>query len=503
MPKNPIEFAYGDYEDAAPAVENRRVLNCYPETTPGKNTKTIVRGIEGLQEIDTVSGLFLGSVTRANFRYYVIKNGVGGDLYSVNSAGVSSLAGNMPNLNATSNVRMLFNGKNIIIISDGLSQSNDYYYDPIGVVLDQIATLDPTYSGFARARDVVLKNGYYLFISGINLYHGDNVTLGTGLTFNALSFQPIPSGYSTAIGAVVANSQVYVFTKSGTLIYQAAPTTPFSFQRNISFDIPISATTRTSFTAVGNDIYLLGRTEEAQTVSFYRMSGSSIELLRDQEFKAPLIGDLALVMLSYQLNSHKFVGINNISTVVGADFCYIYDATESALRGYPMWQRRGFVKDTDNQELLNNYPIVEYFSFISTGPQQLWAFGYNKDNDTTYIYSILENSSLNIASFFDTPVDNERIFEYSFPLLRDSSSPIIIKSISIGFNENVSTAELLQTTDGVSFASLGVVDITSVTTNRAEWRRIGRYEVDVSYKIRATVIDTTKPFAIIDGYYIT
>jgi len=506
MPKIPIDFAYGDYEDAAPAVENRRVLNCYPETTPGDNARTIVRGVEGYNVAGSsvFTGRWIQTLETNNKLFHLINDGGVLKLYD----GIS-LAKTYATAGDVKFAKMASNGKFIVILvitlnGGSATSSNDQYYDlsTFGIG-GQMIVKDANWAGFGKAADVTFSDGYFVFTTTETIFHGDNVATGDGLTFNPLSFTTPPAEAGILSGVERANSQVYVFSQNRAFIYAVSPTVPFSFQLNKSFSVNINNLSYLTKISIGDSIYCIGSTDFTQVLGFYEISGSQVIQLKT--FNGAINAVTANPMYSYSINKHSFVGFTykEQGFQTEEDIAYCLDITESRMRGYPVWHRRGMVLDADNDSVVNgSYPIVSYVNNNNLS-NVVQAIGLNLDTDTTTLYNVLENSSLNEASFFDIDPVEVRVFEYSFPIIRNDSEPLFIKSISLGFNDNVATAELMQSIDGENYTSLGEFDLTTITSHRAEWRRLGRYETDVVFKVRTTTVEETKPMTIIDGYYMT
>lgn len=500
MPKIPIDFAYGDYEDAAPAVENRRVLNCYPETTPGRNTKTIVRAIEGFQFPSTVSGQFQCSVSARNVFYCVIRENTGQDkLYRYFATPTSTGFIFVTNLGNTgpvgqSTLRAATNGSNLVFVDNIVSSGNDYSYDIATTVVTQLSTVA---NYLTSVRDVVYKDGYYLFITDQALFHGDNsITGGTGIVFNALSFQLLPDGDVTAAGLAVANGVIYAMTLSGTYLYQTASTTPFSFSRSVNTFIGLGAFNSSSIISDGKRIFVRG-TANNGPYGYYLIEGTNYQLLSDESTYEITVGPN---FYHYRLNSHHFFGFTGQGGGDGDpsfETSRTYDITESRLRGYPIWHARDYVEVDSG--LSYDYPIVHY----QAGARLLIALGYSEDADETVVCLVDQASCLNEASFFGITQPVERQFEYSFPFIRNNSDPFSIRSVSLTFNENIKEAELFQSTNGVDFVSLGEYDLSAYTSNTAAWRRIGRFETDVMFKVVFKPVSTSQPLVLIDGYFET
>ncbi len=500
MPDTPIDFAYGDYEDPSSEVAFRRVLNCHAETTPGRNTKTIVRANEGFQFPTAVSGLFQCSVVSNGINYCVIREPGGQDkLYTYSANTTSTTMIFLANLGATggadqSTLRAATNGKNLVFVDNIVSSGNDYTYDISTTTVTQLSTVANYVSGVT---DVIQKDGYYLFIAGSVLFHGDNSISGggSGLVFNALSIQTLPNGDVQGKALVVANSVIYALTLTGTYLYQVASTTPFSFSVAQNTFINIAAFISTAVITDGKRIFLRGSADNGP-YGYYMIEGTSYQLLSDEPTIEITSGPN---FYNYRLNSHQFYGFTGQGPNDGDPFfeaSRTYDLTESRLRGYPVWHTRDYIQTSDG-ELSYDYPIVHYQS----ASRLLMAFGYSEDSAETSLVLVDQASCLNEASFFGITQSVERHFEFTFPYIRNDSKPFTIKSVSLMFNGNAKEVELFQTTDGVNYVSLGEIDISGNTSNVGEWRRIGRFEADVSFKIRFAPTTDTDPLVIIGGFF--
>lgn len=499
MPKIPIDFTYGYYEDAALKSANREVLNCYPETTQGDNQRTVLRTVENYQTREDTSTRSYGNSIMVGDVIYGVE--AGGQFFSIDvGTNTYTVIGNLPSAIYIP-YRMATNGDTIVMVNfQSGTVTNDFYYDTSSGTLDRITNKDAVYGGFSKARDVVYKDGYYLFITDDGLFHGDNfLSTGDGLVFNALSFAPLPAESGDGVGLEVANSQVYAFASNSTLLYQTAPTTPFSFARNTGFDLELGLTDPSMKVTFDDRIFLLGKAS-GSGASAYVLSGQSFENVSNTELDEDLKNiSYRAVVSTYVANGHRMITMRpHLSQGTSVD-PVVLDFTETQIKGFPVWHRRAF-------QSAGVWPIFEYFNTKqSTGTLDSTGFAMGIRNSGfrgTTLYQVKPTEVIGEPSEFDMP-GIDRYFEYTFPALRNDAEPFFIKSIRLMWTDNIKEVELFVTEDNSTYTSLGEFDLEATTEKQAEWRRINRFSNQAGFKVRFQTVNSTDNTVLITGNYMT
>lgn len=507
MANIPIPFSLGSYEDTSIRLGDRHLYNVYPETTPGAVNKGIARGVEGYKQIiSDVNGSLNTSIIVDDVLYYI----AGGNFYSAPMPnGPSANEGALSAVHGNTQSKLMSNGKNIVILAPSGGTSDDYYFDIAGSTLATITSKDADYPTFGKALDVTFKDGYYLFITETVLFHGDNVSTADGLGFNPLSFGLLPSANGAGVGLEVANSQVYVMTKSKTFLYQTAGTTPFSFSRSVGFDLDIGLASFSSKVTFQDQILMVGNTVGG-TLRAYLISGTSATTVSNDYIEQQLknYSDPAKMQVStFELRTHRFIHITQNVAAQGTASALVYDLTESQLVGANTWHERAM---TSGGAISTAYPIQQYLDAADTtfGYVNTYAMGVRDGFRGATLYQMEPDQSLGNLDVFDFGT-GQTFKEFSFQYLRSEGSSVMPKKIRLRFTDNVTTAELFSSTNGTP-VSLGVIDLTSIESKTAEWRRLGRYNEDVTFKVRFEadyVVNEfnpsfgNKPVSIIEGYF--
>lgn len=508
MPKIPIQFNYGQYTDVDRYYNERDVTNCYPFTSAGKNPKTIVRGSEGyLKLTDNIPNIFLGSIVVGDFAYVV----AGSNFYKVSMQTFVVTA--IGSVGITSQPILATNGDTIVIVFPNVTApSADYYYDIGTATLATIISKDANYAGYGKALDVVYKDGYYVFVTESNIFHGDSfLATGDGLAFNPLSFAPLPSASLKGTGLAVASSQIYVFSTSKTFSYQTASTTPFSFQRSLSFDLDLGLNNPTGKVVFNDRVVLLGRSVNSR-LSMYLLEGGSYRNISNTKLDNRLIAARNRALMSaYSINGHVFVSLA-FSRASGSPRSPIHlDITESDIVGYPIFHDKAWVAENSGHSKNTQFPIQQYISPVdNTYDEQTYLYAFGGEGDAinpTCLYRVIEDYSMPNPDFFDitevTPIDNSSV--YTFNPVGAESDPFKIRKVRMKFSENTKGAELFIRRIGeiplIAYESLGYIDLETSRTKVAEWRRINRFSEDIQFKVAFKPIDITRPNTLIEGYF--
>lgn len=509
MPKSPIKFDTGAYQDANGKLGGRILYNCHIETTPGAVNKEIIRSTEGYSQlINDVNGSFNTAIIVGDVLYYV----AGTDFYSAPLPnGPSTSEGALPAIFGNSQAKLASNGKNIVILAPGGTSSEDYYFDISGSALATIVSKDADWTSYGKALDIVFKDGYYLFITENNLFHGDNSATADGLGFNPLSFAALPSASGSGAGLELANSQVYVMTRRKTFLYQTASTTPFSFARSVGFDLDIGLASFASKVSFEDQILMVGNTAGG-TLRAYLISGTSYNTLSNDyiEDKLKLYSDPAKMQVStFEIRGHRFVHITQNVAAQGSIPALVLDLTETSMRGFGVWHQRALT--SAGSPIANFYPIQQYLDATDseTGYVSVYAMGVRDAFRGATLYKLEEDQTLGNAAVFDGSA-SQTFKQFTFQFIRNSGDPVTIKSIRLRFTDNVTTAELFYSIDGTTYTTLGSFDLTNIDSKTAGWRRIGRFNEDVSFRViyeADYVVDDINPQAgnkavsVIEGYF--
>lgn len=505
MPKIPLDFSYGAYSDDSPRAGDRVVLNCYPETTQGDVDKTIVRGVEGYEKLyngpdfNLNNGIIVGTAI-----YYV----AGRNLYRTYIyTGATTLLAVMSTAYNSSPAIMESNGKTIVILCPGHSSTADHYWDIVGNTGGTMASKSGIWTGFGEAIDVCVKDGYYFFITYTTTFHGSNSNTTDGLTFNALSFQPLPTVGELGVGVAVSNSQIYVMTQTKTYVYQTASTTPYSFARSVGFDIDIGLTSAFGKVAFDDQLFMIG-TRLGSAQKAYMISGTSYNAVSNSSVETNFPYKGIILVSAFEVRGHRMVQVTNnpvqtLGTGQPQGLTQVYDLTESMIKGVNVWHERKLDQGSNTKYPIKKYLDNQKYEYIN---DKIYALGLRDGVYLPAIYQIDTTQSIGAAQYFgDGDADTD--IEYSFNFLRNQGDSVTIKKLRIRFTDGIKTAELFVTQGSNVFTSLGEIDLTTVDSKTAEWRRLGRFNSDASFKIKliATSIggieeDGNDPVSILEGF---
>lgn len=468
MARIPLDVATGFYESSSSRLAAQECLNMYPRVveTQGALNPSALFATSGINEIATapVVGNYRGSIIYSVGSGDQIFAVFGTNLYQIDFAFTFT---NLGTISGLSDVRMAFNGETIAIQVSG---GNGYFYDAVNGL--QLIT-DAIYLSYGSVRDVVTKDGYFIFLTANEVFLSDPVTTNGGRGFPALSFftSEIKPDFNSR--AIVLNNELWIFGAETAEVFQNTGVADRLYQR-----LGGAAVQRGLFGS-GNIVIHLGRIffvgqSQGQGYAIYRLEGSVAVKVSTQAIDEIIN---SVISFSDLVNGFGFSFQENGSFFVGftfGDSTFIYDSTASALIGRPIWHERG----SDSS---------------SWRPR-----GFITRSGTTYA---LDDSAviaeLNANEGQEYGADITRRFSGQY--LSNQSASLIINEIEVRTQTNNltlddETIKLEVSYDGAeTWINLGDVSIgTSSNPNlRQIWRRIGQSNYQVVFRVTTNNTDAT------------
>jgi len=158
------------------------------------------------------------------------------------------------------------------------------------------------------------------------------------VTWDALNFGDASTDPDDIVALHQIHRQIYVIKQNETEVWGNFATCCFTFGRLETIYIMQGALCASSITRVGEDLLWLSRTKDGETV-IIECTGYAPRRISTHAIEDAIQGystALDAVAYAYQQNGHQFYVINFPS----GDATWVYDRTESALAGQPMWHQR-------------------------------------------------------------------------------------------------------------------------------------------------------------------
>lgn len=335
MPKIPLSIANGFYESRSLPFSAQRCVGWYPSYAENDALSEAAifgtPGTELLTDTPLTTEFGRGGDVIAGIPYFI--NGT--TLYrlertfDVNQNEVFSLViiGVIPGAGFVS---VSSNGFELCIV---VPNNSGYIYNVLTDDFQQI--IDPGFTANGKSERVVFVDGYFVHISGKNIFHS---LLNQGLEYNSLDAGQAQADPDDIVSSIVYKNQLMILGRETIEVFANVGKFPFTFQRIPGYFVPIGCFA--AFTAIEFNqaiAFLGGASREKSGVfwgsaqSFQRISTIPIE----QKIQKATDEEIAKAFTwTYSEDGAIFLGL------VVADDCFVYDANASRLAGKHIWHER-------------------------------------------------------------------------------------------------------------------------------------------------------------------
>lgn len=326
---------------------------------------------DGLTEwTDTGERPNRGAQVVGNTPYFVC----GQNLYQVTAGGGNI---NRGSISGTKRVSMANNGLKLVIVVPG---AQAYIYDVATTTLSQIT--DPDY---LPSDTVVFKDGYFVFTaSNGNIFFCS--ALNDPASIDALDFGSAEVSPDKIVAAHVNHNELYILGTDTIEIFQNVGGSGFPFQRIEGANIQKGCYAKFSIVEFDNSFLFIGGGlnempavwRVASSSSAQKVSTAAIDIAL-QEFNSTEISNA--FAFTYARRGNFFAAFTITSNRIPSR-TFVYDATSSAMRGYPVWHER-------QTGVVDNYwrvaAVVKAFGKLLCGDLIDGRIGYfNPDEYTDY-----------------------------------------------------------------------------------------------------------------------
>jgi hypothetical protein len=251
-----FNFIGGSYLSRSRNFDAQRCINLFPQPSESGQSKSIAMllGTPGLTLFSTLAG---GGV-RGCFRFSKTQSiaVVGGNVYSVTTAGVGTLIGTI--INRTTPVSMASNGTNVMLVTG----PEGYVITP-NAVTPSLSTVVPIAdSAFLGADVVYYFDGYFMFNQpGTGRYQ---ITTLFGTSVNALDFATAEGAPDLLVSLIVNQREGWLFGETSIEVVFDSGNNLFPFQRIQGAFIEQGCAAKYSPAKTGNAVYWLSADERGQ-----------------------------------------------------------------------------------------------------------------------------------------------------------------------------------------------------------------------------------------------
>lgn len=462
-------FVGPSYSARSKNLDAQRCINMYPEMG-GPNSKNVAAliGTPGLSLWTTLAGGGVRGLLRFNSTLSVAVCGT--NVYTVTSAGVSTLCGTIPNLSTP--VSMASNGTVVMIVTG-----------PGGYVLTPLtgAFTTITAPAFAGADKVDFIDGYFVFNkTGTGQFQITGL-YSTGI--DSLDFATAEGAPDLLVSLIADHRELWLFGETTTEVYFNSGNADFPFERIQGAFIEQGCAAKYSVAKADNSVFWLTADDRGQGMVM-RAVGYQPQRVSDHAFEYS-IGQYSriddAVAYTYQQEGHVFYVLNFPT----ANATWVFDASTN------QWHERAWRNPTDGS--LNRHRTNCQMAFIGENIAGDWETGklYRLDLDT------FTDNGNPITRVRVAPHLSDQNYRWQFfdSLQVDMQTGVGLSSLP-GASGNDPQAMLQWSDDGGytwSNELWSPIGKLGQRERRVRWRRLGRsrdrvFKVTITDPIRVAII---------------
>lgn len=373
MAMQSLEIAGGFYVSDSLPLSAQRCINWIPvmPQAPALSDRALFDA-PGLTLFSTASGANRGAQEMGGVAYFVNGNG----LYSVSSAGASSLLGI---IEGVGRVSIANNGQYLVVV---VPNGKAYAFDNITNTLNEITDIDYT---ARKANTVVYKDSYFVFSAADGAVFF-NSALNNPFNFDGLDFGTAEINPDKIITLHVNHNELYVIGAETIELFQNTGGSGFPFSRIPGANIQKGAHAKYGIVEFDNSfLFIGGGLNEGSSI--WRVSGSSSATKVStsaidnaiQEFTSAEISDA--FAWTYAAGGNFFAGFTFKSDRIPCK-TFVYDATTSVISGQSTWHER---QSGVNYNCWRVNSIISAYGKLLVGDSEGGNIGYiDKLNYTEY-----------------------------------------------------------------------------------------------------------------------
>ena len=334
MPKIPVSIASGFYESRSLPFSAQRCIGWYPSYAENAAlSEAAIFGTPGINLIDSVASTEIGrgGAVMAGIPYFV--NGT--TLYRIDRTfdinGVAVYANtSLGTVPGSGFVSMADNGTQLCIVVPGTS---GFVWNSSTSTFTQIT--DPGFTASGNSERVVFVDGYFVHVSGKNIFHS---LLNQPLEYNSLDNGSAQADPDDIVSSIVYKNQLIILGRETMEVFANVGRFPFTFQRIPGYFIPIGCFAANTPVEFNQGVAFLGGATREKSGIFFgagqnysRISTIPIE----QKIQASTDKQIEDAFTwTYSEDGAIFLGV-----VVGEN-CFVYDANASKLAKKHIWHER-------------------------------------------------------------------------------------------------------------------------------------------------------------------
>lgn len=324
-----VDFAFvgGTYRARSAAFDAQRTINLYPEVSQSGTSKNIAMlvGTPGLALFSTLAGGGIRGCIRFSATQSIVV--AGGNVYSVNTAGVGTLIGTI--VNRATPVSMASNGTVIMLVT---GFTDGYQITPASSSVLLIG--DPDFIGADR---VDFVDGYFIFNK-----------LGTGqfqitgllsTTIDPLDFASAEGSPDLLVSLIVDQRDVWLLGESSTEVFYNSGNPDFPFERIAGAFIETGCAAKNSPAKCSAGHFWLSADDRGQGIAVRNDGYAAARIsTHAEEYAWAQYSTIAdAIGYTYQQDGHTFY----VLTFPSANATWAYDLTTQ------LWHERAWRNPAD------------------------------------------------------------------------------------------------------------------------------------------------------------
>lgn len=342
MPR--VELVGGFYQDSATQFDTQRCVNMYPviSSDDGGKGKYKLKGVQGLVTFTTFTDERVPNInniyTTSTGRLYVFLTGYLGDfsgyslyftdVYELNSSGVKTLIGSIPNkipLGENIKISLSDNGIVISIVYKGYTGTASYFRSYF-LKLSDNSLNEITDSDFPDAVfSVYYKDTYFIWCTKDRFYISTSMASDPASCVNALDFGTVESNPDKIVGLIGLGNEVAIFGENTIEYYYNSGNVDFPFERNSGATQEIGTISGQSISKINNEIFFLGSNKSGYGIVYmmrgYQPERISSHAIENEIKKSTLINNC--IAYTYQDGGNYFY----VLTINDINKTFVYNAT--------------------------------------------------------------------------------------------------------------------------------------------------------------------------------
>lgn len=469
----PVDSGYFLSPDGA--LANSECTNLMPFT----NMAPVGSSNSGLVSTPGLSRFGNTDIQGPSFKFLselYVHDTVSGKLYKKDRSGVETLIGETGVL--TQNVSFASNSK---VLCLQFANGKGFFYSPVNGFSEITSSVYQDYQNEdGGILNVTSGDGYFIYCTRTTVFKSGLVTdVDEGTSFDALDFSTAEFSEDYNVAVKWLRGELHIFGQETIEVWGNVGGSGFPFQRIPGATYDKGAEDAGSIAEIDNSFIWVGSAKNELAGVYRALGGGSSQKISNSYIDSEIQDSVGGRAFVYSMGGHIFYGVNSDGTI-------FYDATESAIKGYPIWHKRAFKEDS--QWFSGAYGCVSVYDKVIVDGNYVLS-------NSTFDNTISSSPGLGFPYETRSPT---RIF--SSPYLASVGDSIFLNKLElvckggVGINGEPSETKdpvvLLEVSDdyGRNWINMGEKPLGKQGQNKAypEWRRLGLFDNTAIFRFSIT-----------------